>query len=56
MSKPKQHNYFLDANTLVKVIAYHKYSDETFEQTMTFGKWLEFNKSKNYFYKCLQLA
>ena len=51
----KQHNYQLPADTLVKVIAYHKFSDQHFEQTMTFGKWLEFPKSKNYYYKCLQL-
>jgi len=51
----KQYNYFLDAQTLVKVIAYHKYSDQQFEQIMTFAKWLTFKKSKNYFYKCLQL-
>ena len=50
-----KNDYLLDANTLVKVIAFHKYSDEQFEQIMTFAKWLEFKKSKNYFYKCLQL-
>jgi hypothetical protein len=55
MAKQQQHNYFLDANTIVKVIAYHRFSDESFEQKMTFGKWLEFKKSKNYFYKCLQI-
>ena len=55
MAKQQQHNYFLDANTIVKVIAYHRFSDELFEQKMTFGKWLEFKKSKNYFYKCLQI-
>jgi hypothetical protein len=55
MAKQQQHNYYLDANTIVKVIAYHKFSDEEFEQKMTFGKWIEFKKSKNYFYKCLQV-
>lgn len=46
MSKPKQHNYFLDANTLVKVIAYHKHSDEQFEQTMTFSNGLNLRSQK----------
>jgi hypothetical protein len=53
--KHKQHNHQLPADTLVKVIAYHKFSDEQFEQVMTFSKWLNFRKSKNYFYKCLHL-
>jgi hypothetical protein len=54
-NKKTKLNYFLDANTIVKVIAYHRFSDESFEQKMSFGKWLEFKKSKNYFYKCLQI-
>lgn len=51
----KQNNYYLPADTKVKVIAYHKYSDEYFTQIMTFGKWLEFKRNKDYDYKCLQI-
>ena len=45
----------LPADVKVKVIAYHKFSDKEFTQIMTFGQWLNFKKSKNYFYKCLQI-
>ncbi len=54
-NKSIKSNFYLPAETKVKVIAYHKFSDKQFTQIMTFAEWLKFERSKNYDYKCLQI-
>ena len=42
----KNKNDYLLCKHFSKSNSFHKYSDEQFEQIMTFAKWLEFKKSK----------
>jgi|LakMenEpi03Aug12_release.lakeMendotaPanAssembly.Ray.scaffolds.fasta_scaffold3440058_1 hypothetical protein len=45
----------LSKETLVKVIAWHKVTDQKIEKTMSFGEWLKLNKKPEWTYKCLQI-
>ena len=45
----------LSKETLVKVIAWHKVTDQKIEKTMSFGEWLKLNKKPEWTYKFLQI-
>ena len=45
----------LSKDTLVKVVAWHKVTDQKIEKTMTFAEWLKLEKKPQWIYKCLQI-
>lgn len=51
----KANNLTLPPNTPVLVKAYHKLTGKEIVKQMTLGEWYELKKSKEYFYRCLQV-
>lgn len=48
-------SFKLPDETIVKVIVWHKVTDQKIEKTMTFAEWLKLEKKPQWIYKCLQI-